>query len=156
MVNILLDHITGLRTLCAASETFQGLVGAADATEAADSIFIYETTPPDDDVWAVVSDPDEDGLRLTEVTGPASYDGVRSAQLTLFQFVDDWSSAAAAQFLQDTSNVWRDILTLQGEDAYLYINTAIKVSSQTLPFRFQEGGRRGYMLAMIFGQTLYG
>lgn len=163
-MTLLLSHLTGYQTLLANSAAFQTLTGAADATAALDYIHIYRAEPDADwPAYAAVTDPDEDAITMRrEISGQGmgAYEGVRSAQITIFKMLDadeSWTAANSAAFLEAFGTIIGEILALEGTDSYAVVDELRKVpNGRAFTYRAMDDGRRCYQLAVVLMQTLYG
>lgn len=161
---LLLDHLTGYRTMLSESAAFRTLTGAADESAALDYIHIYRAEP--DAAWpafASITDPDEDALTLNRhdaAQGRGAFEGSRSAVLTVYQFLaagTDWDATNSAAFMTSFGTIVDELLDIEGTDTRQVIDYLRKLpSGPQLPFRIHDEGRKGYQLAIVLGQALYG
>ena len=147
--NLLYGPLVNARTLLAGSATFQSLVEAEDAAEAAERIYIPVLEPPEtvdpetnwlsqvrpfavidqgDDRQMVAADTDtyDDGgtvLVHLEADVPEAYQGETTAQ----------HAAAARWFYKLVGDVWSEILDLGNQGGYLAVDHVRLLSGPARP-----------------------
>ena len=141
---ILWGPIKRRRDELAASTVFQEWVGAADAEEALEYIFIFEVDDePNAGRYAVIMPGGGLGLNRTATgTGMAAFNRNHASRIGLVETVA-WEATAAEDFITDVSSILLDLLGLAA--------TTIWETLQELPeteergFRWQhQDGRKGY------------
>ena len=159
---MILDHLTDMRTLLAASTTFQYMVTTqlVGYQTPEDYIYLYEVDRPSVNCFAIITDPEQGALNLERQQvglGAVSFGGQRGVEFRILQVASAFTEAASTQFLTDVGNVIDECLLLAGKQDYLRVDAVQKVNpSQDFRYRWREDrggvGVVGYQVAFIFSQ----